>query len=402
MTARWTRVDELIATLRRRWDSGRYLRDYATGSAWQTVSIPVKAPTAPELLLDFDEALAWEKRFRHETQTAGGRPRFTVETRTIQSRDLGVNTVPARIRIDTFEQLCALLGTTEDVRILDEIVGHTRDTAPALVPWVTRNPLAAIALHASWARLADTVNWIAARDTSRLYLRHIDVAGVDTKFVERHQKVLGQLLAAALPSERIDPTQSNFARRFGFRAKPDYMRLRILTPLPLFHSAITELRLRTDELAEIGIPVATVFVVENEVSYLAFPEVPDAIVVFGEGFHITSLGTLPWLHHKEIVYWGDIDTHGFAILNRFRERFESVQSILMDHETLLAHPTQRGTEPSPTSESLPHLTAQERSLYEDLIEDRFGPAVRLEQERVRFSALRRALEPWQARRRTDP
>ena len=145
-----------------------------------------------------------------------------------------------------------------------------------------------------------------------------------------------------------------------------------------------------------ALPVDTVFVVENEASYLAFPEVPNAIVVFGEGFHVTTLEELPWLHHKEIVYWGDIDTHGFAILNRLRARFASVRSILMDHETLLAHSAQCVTEPSPTAEPLPHLTAQEQSLYQDLIEDRFGTGVRLEQERIRFSELRRALELWQA------
>ncbi len=179
--------------------------------------------------------------------------------------------------------------------------------------------------------------------------------------------------------------------------------MRLLCAVPSFPAAITELRLRTDELATIELPVRTVFVVENEVSYLAFPDVPDAIVVFGEGlFGLATLEALPWLHRKEIVYWGDIDTHGFAILNRLRERFSSVRSILMDRETLLAHDAQRVTEPKPTTEPLLHLTEAERSLYEDLIEDRFGPAVRLEQERIRFSMVRRALAPWQSAQLDHP
>jgi hypothetical protein len=104
---------------------------------------------------------------------------------------------------------------------------------------------------------------------------------------------------------------------------------------------------------------------------------------------------LPWLHEREIVYWGDIDTHGFAILNRLRSRFPAVRSLLMDRETLLAHRSQLVTEPSPTAEQQPHLTEAEQSLYRDLIEDRFGHAVRLEQERVRFSLVRRAVTPCQ-------
>ena len=149
--------------------------------------------------------------------------------------------------------------------------------------------------------------------------------------------------------------------------------------------------LRTDELAELALDVTTVFVVENEVTYLAFPEVADSIVVFGSGFALTTLGDLPWLQDTEIVYWGDIDTHGFDILNRLRGRFESVQSMLMDADTLLAHAEQWVVEPAPTSRALQHLTADEASLYRDLVQGLHGPRIRLEQERVRFALLQQAL-----------
>ena len=138
------------------------------------------------------------------------------------------------------------------------------------------------------------------------------------------------------------------------------------------------------------------FVVENEITYLAFPRVPDALVVFGSGFGLASLRPLPWLVGKEIVYWGDIDTHGFDILNRLRSRFDSVRSILMDEATLLAHRSQWVTEPSPTDRPLANLTEAESALYGDLVEDRFGAAVRLEQERVRPSLLERELQSLSA------
>jgi len=51
-------------------------------------------------------------------------------------------------------------------------------------------------------------------------------------------------------------------------------------------------------------------------------------------------------------------------------------------------------EPVPTNKELRHLTPREAGLYCDLVEDRFGHHVRLEQERVRFERVRRALEDW--------
>ncbi len=394
MSERWTTVDDLVATLRKRWSTGRYLRDRVQGIAWEPITLPVRAPSAAELLHDFDDALAWEQRFRRGSRTRSGTPRFAIETRTVKGHGLGVNQVPVRMRVDTFEQCCALLGTADDVRRLDEIVEQTTRRVPALLEWVARHPVTAIELHEQWSRLVDTVAWIGAHDTSRCYLRHIDVVGVDTKFVERNQKVLGRLLLHVLPADRIDLTELRFARRFGFRDKPGYTRLRLLAPTPPFPSEITEARVRTDELATLDLPVTTVFVVENEVSYLALPPMPNAIAVFGEGFHVTSLEALPWLGAKEIVYWGDIDTHGFVMLDRLRERFACVRSVLMDEATLLAHRGQLVTEPEPVAEPLPHLTREEQMLYRDLIEDRFGTNVRLEQERIRFSLVREALRPW--------
>lgn len=394
MRRRWTSVREIVDTLRRRWDRGTYLQQYAGGEPWEPVVLPVRGPRASEFLADWEDAVGWAERFARESVSRGSQPRFHVEHRTVRGRGLGANVVPARVRIESFEQLWTLLGTGDDVRKLDSILSATRSAVPELVPWITRYPLAAIANEPVWPRLLATVRWLAERDTSRMYIRQIDVEGVDTKFVERHQKVLGQLLSEVLPASRIDRTQSGFARRYGLRPKPGYLRFRVLDSWPGLPPVITELQVRADELARLEVPVSTMFVVENEVSYLAFPRVRDAVVVFGEGFAVTAIDGLPWLRQKQVVYWGDIDTHGFAILNRLRARLPMVESMLMDRETLLAHIRQIVDEPTPTAAPQPHLTNDERSLYQDLVEDRYGKRVRLEQERVRFGLVRRALHPW--------
>lgn len=384
-----------MATLRSRWDRGGYLGAYAARSPWTPVSLPVKAPAASDVLDRFDETLRWVERFRRDSHTSAGRARFRVEHRTIRGRNLGANDIPARIWIDSFEQLCVLLGTVGEVRALDALVDQTRALCPDLLPWVVAHPRRAVEHKEVWTRALATVTWIAQHQPGDLYLRQIDVEGVDTKFVERHARLLDELLAAFLPSGRVDLRPgAGFAARHGFRSKPDYVRFRLLSPDPRFPPGITELRLRADELA-VAPPGATrVFVVENEITYLAFPPVPDAIVIFGSGYALSGIRELPWLERRELVYWGDIDTHGFAILSNLRSRLPAVASMLMDHRTLLAHPLQWSEEATPTGRSLSHLTGSETDCYHDLVEDRYGRAVRLEQERVRFSLLEQALEPW--------
>ena len=117
------------------------------------------------------------------------------------------------------------------------------------------------------------------------------------------------------------------------------------------------------------------------------------MVIFGGGYAVPTLESLAWLADPDLCYWGDIDTHGFAILNRLRQRFPHATSMLMDRATLLAHRSQWVTEPAPTLATLERLDPEETRLYRDLIGDALGPAVRLEQERIRFSAIEQALRP---------
>ena len=40
-----------------------------------------------------------------------------------------------------------------------------------------------------------------------------------------------------------------------------------------------------------------------------------------------------WLNHLNVLYWGDIDVHGFEMLSRIRKHFNHTQSVLMDKST---------------------------------------------------------------------
>ncbi|MEN6585629.1 MAG: Wadjet anti-phage system protein JetD domain-containing protein [Sulfuricella sp.] len=70
-----------------------------------------------------------------------------------------------------------------------------------------------------------------------------------------------------------------------------------------------------------------------------------------------------WLKNCSIHYWGDIDTHGFGILDQLRGHFDHVASFLMDRATLDAHAAVWGSEDKPLRVDLHRLTSEERALY---------------------------------------
>ena len=142
----------------------------------------------------------------------------------------------------------------------------------------------------------------------------------------------------------------------------------------------------------LDVHVRLVLIVENEISYLSVPIPTAGVVLWGKGFDADQSASLEWLADAEVRYWGDIDTHGFAILNRVRKHAPQTRSVLMDRETLLAHEERWGVEASPTNALLGELDTAESALYDDLVCDRFGKGVRLEQERIDWRWVSTRLE----------
>jgi hypothetical protein len=154
------------------------------------------------------------------------------------------------------------------------------------------------------------------------------------------------------------------------------------------------LRATIGELCDIEAPVAELaalrlaptisLVVENLNTGIALPDIDGAVVFMGLGMAVDRLEAIGWLREAERhLYWGDIDTHGFAILARARRRFPETVSVLMDEGTLLAHRDLWVREPTPCRvEGHEGLTAAEMAVYEGLRTNRWDEQVRLEQERV--------------------
>jgi hypothetical protein len=185
----------------------------------------------------------------------------------------------------------------------------------------------------------------------------------------------------------VNTAAPDFAGRYGFLRRPRYIRFRV----PGGFRGFSELSARTEEFSAAPDGITCAYVIENEITYLAFPVKEAAIVVFGGGYAVPVLEPLGWLADLDVVYWGDIDTHGFAILNRLRDHLPHARSMLMDRDTLLRHRDHWATEPSPTAVALDRLTTAEAALYADLTSNTYGWSVRLEQERVTFSAIKKAV-----------
>lgn len=378
----WTTPRDLRAQVQKLWERGDLLASLVTGEGLFPKRLSLKTPSSTELIDRFEAARAWIGELR-------SMPYCRVEMREFRHRVLGANAVPAEAWIDTAGDAAALIGKQRDMVRFTMLVEMTGKTDPRLLDWLAKRPLRALELFDDWGRLLDIVSWRKCHPRPGIYLRQVDIPGVHSKFIETYRGVLGELLDLVLPPDEIDASvsgASQFAKRYGFRDKPIRIRCRILDPAIALlpgHS-LQDITLDAQSFARLSLPVSRVFITENEINFLAFPVVKGSLVIFGAGYGFEMLSDAKWLLDRPIHYWGDIDTHGFAILDQLRSQFHHVESLMMDRTTLLAFESQWGVEEKQTVRDLPRLTDDERNLYDDLRDNKIRKNLRMEQEKIGF------------------
>jgi hypothetical protein len=367
----WTTPADIRRKVRRRWDDGSLLCGLAAAEPVPAFDVPLRGPRPAEIGEALAEVRAWIADLDACSRDGW---HYDVVRAPVGGRHFGRNEIPIRARISSYEQAWRLLGVADQVAAYRRLL-ELSSTLPAVREWVAAHPLRALEVADEWAPMLAAYSWLDEARGSGRYLREITAPGVDTKFVERHRELLAGLLG-------VGRNATGFVAGLGLAAKPAAVRLRFDPAVLGLPVALSEGTFRVDELAALPVTVRTAVIIENETTYRTVPVPDGGIVVWGKGFEVDRVGSLPWLQDAPVHYWGDLDTHGFAILDKLRAWLPLTRSFLMDRETLLVHRHRWVREGSPTSARLIRLDPNESDLYDDLVVDRLGESVRLEQERV--------------------
>jgi len=100
--------------------------------------------------------------------------------------------------------------------------------------------------------------------------------------------------------------------------------------------------------------------------------------LWGGGFALHLLREVAWLRQCNLLYWGDLDAHGFQMLSDLRSLFPHTRSVMMDEQTFADHQAYVVSGKVIPLAKLSHLTDTERRLAAHLIQS----SLRLEQEHI--------------------
>jgi hypothetical protein len=391
---RWSTAEDVRASVQRLWDQGRILAARLGVSELFPLTVPLRQPGVAEMGEQFGAVRDWIRALDAGSISVRGYG-YQLVRRDVNHRQLGRQQVPVAARFATDADALRLIGRLADARRFDQLAQATLAAFPELQPWLATHPLTLLDHADGWEKILAALCWFVANPRPGLYLRQLDIPRVDTKFIETRKGLLAELLDLVLSPEAVDTGAvgaRQFEQRYGLLGKPALLRFRMLDPAHHL-GGLGDMTVPVADFARLRPATERVFVTENEINMLAFPKLDSAMVVFGGGYGIDRLCEIEWLLDKELVYWGDIDTHGFAILDRLRANMPHARSVMMDGATLHAH-RELWVPEHPDKRykgELGRLTAAEHALFLELRDDVHGAHVRMEQERIGYGWVQRAL-----------
>lgn len=361
--------------------------------AGETQTIALGAPTQNEAAADPEAVRAWAAAWStwESTHQLGA---VTWETR--KWPRLGTQRLPASLVIRLLDDVAKLAD--QGSRWQRAMARHHLLSTVCI--WLPGRPAPQRLFDAladfsdvEFERLLSLMHWLSEHPVSGLQLRQLPVVGLDTKWVEQRRGLIIELLQCRPSQPSGDQAGRDLHALLGLAKQPTRMRMRLLGgDLRRQAGGLCDIEAPVEELATLPIAPRLAFVVENLESGLALPAVAGAVTLMKLGHAVNLLRLMPWLRSARVVVWGDIDTHGFAILDRVRAVLPQAESMLMDRDTLLSNRALWVEEPRPyDGTDLGRLSEFERLVFDGLAGNLWGVNVRLEQERLPWPLVLSAL-----------
>lgn len=364
---------------------GDFLKASLKGEGFFPRDVRFGKVKASDTLKDFQEIRSWIQSLRSGSKEQLGYG-YVIEYVKRKDRGIGEQYFPQRIFFKNEDDYLMFIKKQREYHEFKISVKQITNAVPELFAWVLDNPLKVIEQSGKWADMMKVCKYFIATPRPNLYIRELPI-DVHTKFIEENKAILRQILDFLI-EEYINKDETEFEKRFNLKYSEPLIRIKILdskTAETCF-SRLTDMSIVQSEFNSMNVVCKRVFILENKtnfsnlLNFLTLPALQDSIAIFGKGFQLGLLKDAIWLHDKQIIYWGDIDIHGFQMLSQLRLYFPMTQSLMMDMETFNEFRAFRVAGTYSNVNKLPNLTKEEDELFNhilDLKEDN-----RLEQEKI--------------------
>lgn len=373
---------EILTSIMQSYESGMPFRDISDSSPYP-LRVALKRPfSLSSIPRHMDRVLTWQRQIEAFAQRNG----LEIEYRDHSSRAFGRQRIPEALIIPDGPTHAEVLRVGKQYRKIRESLTLIHEQAHELFSWSAANQGTIAEAESSIPALLRVYIWRKTHPELTPFIRELNLEGVHTKLVERHQKLLAAWFKAGLDEHWLQERRhfKDFSRRYGFARERRRIRFRFLSYSDSPLAGISDFELYQHEVEPSFMQnIHSVIIVENHLSFLSLQARKGVAAIDGSGYGAATLVSLSWLREKRILYFGDCDAHGLDILSRLRSSLPKITSICMNlrtFETFAAYSTHDSSAPIST----PHnLDERELKLFNQLHDRSLkGQTNRLEQERI--------------------
>ena len=371
--------------------SGTLWKSQAAGS-WP-YRIVLGVPIGPRLDLSGEELLSWANSIVKFCDAHG----LPFETRRLRS---GVTiTLPVSVTIPDEMSCARVAGAEEELRRRDVRLERLLSCGVDMDLAMEINRELRSRDDRCFESLVSMGVWARGHETKGMTPRQLPIPGIQGKALDR------------LSDQRIVCRIAG-KDSLGLTTRPHLLSLKHLDPgSPCrFGQALVGTGSPVDE-GRPAYETSVAIVVENRDTFVDFPLMKGAVCILGDGKAVIPvLEQLAWLGEvPKVLYWGDMDLDGLAILASLRVRGVSCESILMDLATFERFQS-FGTDRDRRGElirvdrypkTIEGLERRELELYEAIRSER-PRYPRVEQERIPYAAALDAIRSISPESQTMP
>lgn len=133
----------------------------------------------------------------------------------------------------------------------------------------------------SWADILKVCRYFLDNPRPRRFVRELPIA-IDTKFIERNQAVIANLLKFLIP-DSVDPQARSFEKKFGLLFDPPLIRFRVLDESLRMRLGLVfgDLAVPAGDFLHWNITDIFVVITENKMNFLTLSDLPNSIAIWG-------------------------------------------------------------------------------------------------------------------------
>ncbi|ORW08033.1 hypothetical protein AWC16_20055 [Mycolicibacter longobardus] len=393
-------VDQAVRYLRAQCED--HWLEWLLGRGRWPISVTLGAPRGDQFDRNVIAAKAWAGTW--ESAITTGRIPGQLRTESRRARKLGLHDLPTTWILPTPGDALAVAPETATRHAAANARLQQAIALPGSV-WASMDQIPVKTARAiadlgddDWTNATAAATHLAVLGPGEASMvRQLAIPGVHSKWIESNATLLGALLG--VPADpTLGPPLVRLINHIGLRPKPTAVHVTLACPrLRAQAAGLTRLSATIADLNTTTLRPRVVLIIENlELAHTLTADLPGVAAICGLGAGAPTLTELAWTHTADtVLYWGDIDRAGLAILATTRRAGIPAKSLLMDEATLDAYPAaHHETSTQTDSYEIPGgLDLAETKLYGRLNAHHAntGQDLQLEQEHIPISTAHAAI-----------